>query len=158
MFWLVVCVNRFFGLDPVQGGVLGLLIGIGQGLFSAGGFWLNLIIKGLIGMAAGFVAKNLTNMTPATIFFPLITFSIVSSVVFAASSGFGMPLRDMLEVVPSQVLPQALLEGLLGVGLNWILTHLNRNTFALGWVKTNKGYQVTTKSPYNWRDTNRPYA
>jgi len=115
---IAACIGGFW-FGPIFGVILGLTVGMGQDLFSAGELWLNLVVKGAVGLTSGILAKNLTNATPGSIFVPMVGFSIFSGVVFLVSSRSGGHLGDFFDGVPTVILPQALFNGLLSIGVNW---------------------------------------
>ncbi len=115
---IAACVGGFW-FGPVFGLILGLTVGFGQDLFSGGELWLNLLVKGAVGLLSGFLSKNLTNATPGSIFLPMIGVSIFSGVVFLVSSRPGDQLGDFFDGVPTIILPQALFNGLVSIVVNW---------------------------------------
>lgn len=117
---IAACIAGFW-FGPVQGVMLGLTVGFGQDLFSAGELWLNMMIKSAVGLASGILAKNLTNTFSGSIFIPLVGFSVFSGVILMVTSRAGLHLGDFLEGFPAILLPQALFDGLLGIGANWAM-------------------------------------
>lgn len=111
-----------FLTGQVQGLVLGFLLGFVQDLFSASDLWLNTITKASVGFFSGLVARNLANTASHSVFFLMAIFSIFSGVVFLVSSRVGMDLAEVLHGFPTILLPQALFDGLVAVGVHWAIT------------------------------------
>ena len=57
-----------FWAGHFEGLVVGLLLGFGQDLFSAGELWLNMVTKAGVGFSAGLMAKYLISTTSRAIF------------------------------------------------------------------------------------------
>ncbi len=103
----------------VQGLFVGVALGFVQDVFSASSLWLNLLTKAVGGFLAGTVAKNLSNMESALAFFPVAALSFMGGVVFLLESRTGT--GAMLYSAVTLLLPQAILDGLVAIGINWII-------------------------------------
>ncbi len=115
---IVTCLTGLWG-GPVRGVVVGVVLGVGQDIFSAGSLWLNLLTKAGTGFLAGHFAKNFSNMESPLVFFPIAALSFVWGVVFWLSSRTGT--GAMLHGAVTLLLPQAALDGLVAVGFNWVI-------------------------------------
>ena len=111
-----------FLTGQVHGFVLGFFLGFVQDLFSASDLWLNTITKAGVGFFSGLIAKNLANTASRSAFVLMILFSLFSGVVFLVSSRVGMDILEILHGFPTILLPQALFDGLVAVGVHWAIT------------------------------------
>lgn len=101
----------FFG-GPTDGVLMGALLGFEQDLFSAGDAWVNAVTKALFGLSGGLVGRYVARVTPATVAPLLVGLSACSGLAFLLAGAGG---QDTLTAVRSVLLPQALLDGLIGV-------------------------------------------
>ncbi len=115
---VAACIVGFW-FGPLVGGALGGALGFGLDTFSASGIWLNTVSKAAIGFLCGQLGKNLSRTTAGSIFLPILAFSFFLGVVFLVSSRRGLNLVDFFNGVPSIIFPQAILDGILGVTVNW---------------------------------------
>ena len=111
-----------FLTGQVHGFVLGFFLGFAQDLFSAGDLWLNTMTKTGIGFFSGLIAKNLANTASYSAFAIVTLFSLLSGVVFLVSSRVGMDIPEILHRFLTILLPQALFDGLVAVGIYWAIT------------------------------------
>lgn len=110
-----------FWFGPTNGVLTGLMLGFGQDLFSAGELWVNMGVKGTVGFFSGILARNLANTGAGSIFLPMVGFSLFSGIIGLVSSRAGLLIPEFLAGLPSIILPQALLDGLVGIGANWLI-------------------------------------
>lgn len=106
----------------VQGLILGFFLGFVQDLFSASDLWLNTITKSGVGFLSGLIARNLANTAAHSAFLLMAVFSLFSGVVFLVSSRVGLDLGEILQGLPTILLPQALFDGLLALCFYWAIT------------------------------------
>lgn len=105
-----------------EGMLMGFVLGFSQDLFSAGDSWLNTIIKPGVGFLSAILAKNITNSAASSIFLPMLVFSIFSGVVFFVSARTSVSFSEILYGFRAVLLPQALINAVLAVGINWLIT------------------------------------
>ena len=118
---IAACLIGFL-TGQVQGFLMGFFLGFVQDLFSASDLWLNTITKSGVGFFAGLIVKNLANAASHSVFLVMAIFSIFSGIVFLVSSRVGMDVGDVLLGFPSILLPQALFDGLVAMGVYWVIT------------------------------------
>ncbi|MDT7042607.1 rod shape-determining protein MreD [Candidatus Nitronereus thalassa] len=118
---IAACLMGFF-TGQIQGFVLGFFLGFVQDLFSASDLWLNTITKSGVGFFAGLIARNLANTASHSAFLLMVAFSLFSGVIFLMTSRGGLDLVELLQGFPAVLLPQALFDGLVAVGLYWVIT------------------------------------
>ena len=118
---IAACLTGFL-TGQVQGFILGFFLGFVQDLFSASDLWLNTITKAGVGFFSGLIARNLANTASHSVLLLMVLFSLFSGVVFLVSSRVGMDFGEVLQGFPSILLPQALFDGLVAVGVHWIIS------------------------------------
>lgn len=102
-----------------RGVIVGMALGLIQDVFSASPLWLNLLTKAGAGFLAGTVAKNLSRMQSPLAFFPIAALSFVWGIVFLLSSRTGTDA--MIYSAYTLLLPQAILDGFVAIGVHWIV-------------------------------------
>ena len=117
----------FFG-GPADGVMMGLLLGFEQDLFSAGDLGLNLGTKTAAGLLTGLAGRYLARVTPASVAPLMLGLSAGSGLVFMVAGAGG---GEMLAAIQSVLLPQAVLDTAVGVGLYWLLAEKFRRDDAL---------------------------
>jgi rod shape-determining protein MreD len=117
---IAACLMGYF-TGQVQGFILGFFLGFVQDLFSASDLWLNTITKSGVGFFAGLIARNLANTASHSAFLLMTAFSLFSGMVFLVTSRVGMDFVELLQGFPTVLLPQALFDGLVAVGLHWVI-------------------------------------
>ena len=110
-----------FLTGQVQGFLLGLFLGFIQDLFSASDLWLNTIIKAGMGFFAGLIARNFATIASHAVFLLVAGFSFFSGVGFWVFSRAGMDVDEILQVLLSILLPQALFDGVVALGVHWAI-------------------------------------
>ncbi len=121
-----------------RGALAGAALGFVQDLFSASPLWLHLLTKAGAGFLAGSLAKNVSNMGSPLVFFPIAALSVVWGIVFLLSSRSGT--EGMLYSVATLLLPQAGLDGLVAIGVNWIIARRVVNASVRGaWARGARG-------------------
>lgn len=113
----------FVGLfaGEMEGLLAGLAIGWLLSLFSAGDLWSSLLINGGVGLFAGFLGRQVSQVTPISLGVGLLLASLVSG-LFAITRFKNFDLSQMWWMVESIVLPQACFDGAVGAGLYWLLS------------------------------------
>ena len=100
---------------------MGLAIGWVLSLFSAGELWLSLLTNGGVGLLAGFLGRQVSQVTSISLGVGLLLVSLASG-LFAAMNFKHLDMSQMWWMVESIVLPQACFDGAVGAGLYWLLS------------------------------------
>lgn len=113
----------FVGLlaGELDGLLVGLLIGWILSLFSAGELWLSLLTNGAVGLSAGFLGRQVSQVTSISLGVGLLLVSMASGLL-AVANFKNLDLSQMWWMVESIVLPQACFDGAVGAGLYWLLS------------------------------------
>lgn len=114
-----VLVGLFAG--ELEGLLVGLAIGWVLSLFSAGELWLSLLMNGGAGLLAGFLGRQVSQMTSLSLGLGLLLVSLVSG-AFAALNFQHFDGSQMWWMIESIVFPQACFDGVVGGALYWILS------------------------------------
>jgi len=114
-----VLVGLFAG--ELEGLLVGLAIGWVLSLFSAGELWLSLLTNGGAGLLAGFLGRQVSQMTSLSLGLGLLLVSLVSG-AFAALNFQHFDGSQMWWMIESIVFPQACFDGIVGGALYWILS------------------------------------
>jgi hypothetical protein len=112
----------------LEGLLVGLAIGWVLSLFSAGELWLSLLTNGGVGLLAGFLGRQVSQVTAISLGAGLLLVSLASGLL-AAMSFKGFDVSQMWWMVQSIVFPQACFDGVMGAGFYWLLSRrfdLNR--------------------------------
>jgi hypothetical protein len=112
----------------LEGLLVGLAIGWVLSLFSAGELWLSLLTNGGVGLLAGFLGRQVSQVTAISLGVGLLLVSLASGLL-AAMSFKGFDVSQMWWMVQSIVFPQACFDGVMGAGFYWLLSRrfdLNR--------------------------------
>jgi hypothetical protein len=112
----------------LEGLLVGLAIGWVLSLFSAGELWLSLLTNGGVGFLAGFLGRQVSQVTAISLGAGLLLVSLASGLL-AAMSFKGFDMSQMWWMVQSIVFPQACFDGVMGAGFYWLLSRrfdLNR--------------------------------
>jgi hypothetical protein len=112
----------------LEGLLVGLAIGWVLSLFSAGELWLSLLTNGGVGLLAGFLGRQVSQVTSISLGAGLLLVSLGSGLI-AAMSFKNFDMAQMWWMVQSIVFPQACFDGVMGAGLYWLLSRrfdLNR--------------------------------
>lgn len=117
---IAACLIGFLA-GEMEGLLMGLALGFAQDLFSAGGWGLNLASKGMVGLCAGLLWRQMANPTTAAIGLSILGLSVFSGAVFLLALQMGSGLADPWPVAGTVVLPQALFDAALGTGLYWLI-------------------------------------
>jgi len=123
---VAVCLIGYWA-GRTEGLIMGFLLGFSQDLFSGGDGWINTVTKPGVGILSAILARNMANSAAHSIFFPMVLFSLFSGVVFFVSSRTGVNFGEILYGFRAVLLPQALIDSLLAVGCNWIITRRYAN-------------------------------
>jgi len=105
----------------LEGLLVGLTIGWVLNLFSAGELWLSLLTNGGVGLLAGFLGRQVSQVTPFSLGGMLFLVSLVSGLL-AAINFKGLDISQMWWMVESVVVPQACFDGAVGAGCYWLLS------------------------------------
>jgi hypothetical protein len=105
----------------LEGLLVGLAIGWVLSLFSAGELWLSLLTNGGVGLLAGFLGRQISQMTSLSVGVGLMLVSLVSG-IFAAVNFTHLDVSQIWWMIESIVVPQAVFDGVVGAGLYWLLS------------------------------------
>ena len=105
----------------LEGFLVGLTIGWVLNLFSAGELWLSLLTNGGVGLLAGFLGRQVSQVTPFSLGGLLLLVSLVSGLL-AAINFKSLDISQMWWMIESIVVPQACFDGAAGAGLYWLLS------------------------------------
>jgi hypothetical protein len=105
----------------LEGLLVGLTIGWVLNLFSAGELWLSLLTNGGVGLLAGFLGRQVSQVTPFSLGGMLLLVSLVSGLL-AAINFKSLDISQMWWMVESVVVPQACFDGAVGAGFYWLLS------------------------------------
>jgi hypothetical protein len=105
----------------LEGLLVGLSIGWILNLFSAGELWLSLLTNGGVGILAGFLGRQLSQVTWLSMGAGLLLVSLASGLL-AAMSFQNLDMSQIWWMIQSIVLPQACFDGAVGAGLFWVLS------------------------------------
>jgi hypothetical protein len=105
----------------LEGLLVGLAIGWILNLFSAGELWLSLLTNGGVGILAGFLGRQLSQVTSLSMGAGLLLVSLASGLL-AAMSFQNLDMSQIWWMIESIVLPQACFDGAVGAGLFWVLS------------------------------------
>jgi uncharacterized membrane protein len=113
----------FVGLfaGELEGLLVGLAIGWILNLFSAGELWLSLLTNGGVGLLAGFLGRQVSQMNALSVGVGLLLVSLVSG-IFAAMNFPHFDMSQTWWMIESIVFPQAFFDGVVGAGLYWLLS------------------------------------
>jgi len=105
----------------LEGLLVGLAIGWILNLFSAGELWLSLLTSGGTGVLAGFLGRQVSQMTALSMGAGLLLVSLVSG-MFAAINFPHLDVSQIWWMIESIVFPQACFDGVVGAALYWLLS------------------------------------
>jgi rod shape-determining protein MreD len=105
----------------LEGLLVGLAIGWVLSLFSAGELWLTLLTNGGVGLLAGFLGRQVSQLTSISLGVGILLVSLVSG-LFAAMTFKGFDMSQTWWMVQSIVFPQACFDGAVGAGFYWLLS------------------------------------
>jgi hypothetical protein len=105
----------------LEGLLVGLAIGWVLNMFSAGELWISLLTNGGGGVLAGFLGRQVSQMTPVTVGVGLLLVALVSG-IFAAMNVPHLDASLMWWMIESIVFPQACFDGVVTAGLYWLLS------------------------------------
>lgn len=105
----------------LEGLLVGLTIGWVLNLFSAGELWLSLLTNGGVGLLAGFLGRQVSQVTPFSLGGMVLLVSLVSGLL-AAVNFKSLDISQMWWMVESVVVPQACFDGAVGAGFYWLLS------------------------------------
>jgi len=124
---IAVSLIGFFG-GLADGVLMGALLGFEQDLFSAGDAWVSVTTKVVIGLSGGLVGRYVSRVTPVTVTPMLLGLSLCSGMAFMFAGAGG---QGTLAAVRSVLLPQALLDSVIGVAAYWVLAERFRKDDSL---------------------------
>jgi hypothetical protein len=105
----------------LEGFLVGLAIGWVLSLFSAGELWVSLLTNGGVGLLAGFLGRQVSQVTSISLGLGLLLVSLASGLV-ATMSFKALDMSQMWWMVESIVFPQACFDGVMGAGFYWLLS------------------------------------
>jgi rod shape-determining protein MreD len=114
---VVVCLIGLL-TDELEGALMGILLGFIQDLFSAGVAFPNLVTKGVLGILAGLIGRQIVQVSSLVVSMTVILLSSLSGLAFLYLAR-GHALWDAFLAVPTLLLPQAFLDAILAVGVFW---------------------------------------
>ena len=122
---IAVCLIGYWA-GKTEGMVMGFVLGFSQDLLSAGDGWMNTLTKPGVGFLSAILARNITNSAANSIFLPMVVFSIFSGVVFFVSARISVSFTEILYGFRAVLLPQALIDAVLAVGINWFINRRSK--------------------------------
>ena len=105
----------------LEGLLVGFAIGWILSMFSAGELWLALLTDGGVGLLAGFLGRQVSQMTSVSLGLGLLLVSLASG-VFAIMNFQHLDGSQTWWMIESIVFPQACFDGVVGGGLYWLLS------------------------------------
>jgi cell shape-determining protein MreD len=111
-----------FVMGEGPGGMTGMALGFLQDLFSAGQLWINLLIKGIVGLLGSLFGRHLANATAVSVMSLLFMLSAVSGAMFTAWFHAGNH-PDFVTSLQTSIIPQALYDAAVGGLLYWLVPH-----------------------------------
>ncbi|MEO8340827.1 MAG: hypothetical protein ABI604_14120 [Nitrospirota bacterium] len=105
----------------LEGLLVGCAIGWVLSLFSAGELWVSLLTNGGVGLLAGFLGRQVSQVTSFSLGVGILLVSLVSGLC-AAMSLTSFDLSQIGWMVESIVFPQACFDGAVGTGCYWLLS------------------------------------
>jgi hypothetical protein len=115
----------------LEGLLVGLAIGWVLSLFSAGELWVILLTNGGVGLLAGFLGRQMSQVTSISLGVGLLLMSLASG-LFAAVTHKGFEMSQTWWMIQSIIFPQAFFDGAMGAGFYWLLSR----RFALTRLRT----------------------
>jgi rod shape-determining protein MreD len=104
----------------LEGLLVGLVIGWVLSLYSAGDVWLSVMTTGGAGLSAGFLGRQVAQVTPTILSIGLLLFSLAGGFIAVISLKHAT-ISEALWMVQAVVLPQACFDAALGAGLVWLM-------------------------------------
>jgi len=104
--------------DELEGALMGILLGFIQDLFSAGVAFPNLVTKGLLGILAGLIGRQVVQVSSTVVAMAVVLLSSLSGLAFLYLAR-GHAFWDAFLAVPTLLLPQAVLDAILAVAVFW---------------------------------------
>lgn len=120
-FCLIAACLVGFRHGALEGMGMGMALGLVQDMFSAGAWGLNLATRGLAGLLAGLAGRQMTGVTLAALLATLAMLSAISGLVYVLTMGPDVALTSRLGAVQRILLPEALINAVLGGALYWLL-------------------------------------
>lgn len=115
----------------LEGLLVGLAIGWVLSLFSAGELWLTLVTNGGVGLLAGFLGKQVSQLTSISLGVGILLVSLATG-LFAAMTFKSLDMSQTWWMIQSIVFPQACFDGAVGTGFYWLISR----RFALTRLRT----------------------
>jgi len=112
----------------LEGLLVGLAIGWVLSLYSAGELWLSLLTNGGAGLLAGYLGRQVSQVTSISLGVGLLLLSLASGLI-AAMNFKHLDVSQMWWMIESIILPEACIDGAVGAGLYWLLSqrfHITR--------------------------------
>jgi rod shape-determining protein MreD len=111
-----------------QGLLLGLALGFMQDLVSAGDLWLNVVTKGMAGLVAGLVGRQLVQPTPLSFLLVVLSVSSLSGMVFLFAGRSLGGVGEEVVILRAVLLPRAAYDAATAVALYWLLARYLRRS------------------------------
>lgn len=112
--------------NEMEGLVMGILLGCVQDLFSAGSLWVNVIMKGMIGILAALLGRHLANATPVSVCALIFVLSMLSGSIIAMWIGVDENVTGIVHAIQSIAAPQAVFDAVLGGAMYWLMPERRR--------------------------------
>jgi len=119
-----------FLTNEYKGLMIGLTVGLFQDLLSPGAIGLNMILKGLAGCLAGVTTHTVSTVTTGAVVIVTLVLSLGSGLASLIIAYPALDGSDAFHVISWILLPQALYNVLLAMGIFW-LTHKVRQSIGV---------------------------
>lgn len=129
---LVAVFLMAFLSSEMEGLLIGVLLGSMQDLFSAGALWINLITKGAIGVLAALMGRHLASAAPLTVGALLFILSLMAGSAAVAWMRVEDGFAGVWITIQTVVVPEALLDAILGTALYWLLPSRRKRAAEFG--------------------------
>lgn len=115
---IVVCLAGILG-GELQGLLVGLGLGLAMSLFSAADPVTGMVVKGAVGYAAGLAGRHVVYLSPVILALGILITSCLAGLLTASLLKLN-DLQDLWWATRTVVLPQAVLDAVVGSVIYWI--------------------------------------
>lgn len=121
-----------------QGVGAGLILGYLMDLMSGGEWWIHLATKPTLGLLAGLLGRTLVNINVIFTGVIIALCSIIQGFIFLLVSHLTSEPENLWAFLSHIIFPQAIYDGLMGIGLFWFLSErfLPKQSTAQVWLKS----------------------